>query len=151
MCFLPGPGAHLNAGFQRRDWVWTCVHLDKCLRVCILIQARRRGNSGTWNELRVDWRLSWWYNQRMATLNSPARNLPLSPLDYLPLIIERIVQRFDPVRIILFGSHVRGEARLDSDLDLLVVLPSVTDKRQAAVEIRRALNGVPVSKDIIVT
>jgi uncharacterized protein len=87
----------------------------------------------------------------MTTLNSPARNLPGSPVDYLPLIIERIVQRFNPVRIILFGSHARGEARWDSDLDLLVVLPSVDNKRQAAVEIRRALNGVPVSKDIIVT
>jgi predicted nucleotidyltransferase len=85
------------------------------------------------------------------TVNSPPRNLPVSPVDYLPLIIERIVQRFNPVRIILFGSHARGEARLDSDLDLLVVLPSVANKRQAAVEIRRALNGVPVSKDIIVT
>lgn len=87
----------------------------------------------------------------MTTLNSPARNLSPSALDYLPLIIERIVQRFNPVRIILFGSHARGQARSDSDLDLLVVLPEAPNKRQAAVEILRALNSVPVSKDIIVT
>lgn len=71
--------------------------------------------------------------------------------DCLPTIIERIVRGFDPVRIILFGSYARGEARPGSDVDLLVVLPQVTNKRQAAIAIRRALNGVPVSKDIIVT
>ena len=38
-----------------------------------------------------------------------------------------------------------------SDLDLLVVLPHVENKRRAAVEILRALNGLPVSKDVVVT
>jgi hypothetical protein len=32
-----------------------------------------------------------------------------------------------------------------------VVLPHVENKRCAAVEILRALNGLPVSKDIVVT
>lgn len=66
-------------------------------------------------------------------------------------ITERIVQNFDPLRIILFGSYARGEAGSESDIDLLVVLPHVTDKRQAAIEIRRTLADLPVSKDIIVT
>jgi len=35
---------------------------------------------------------------------------------------ERIVQCFHPLRVILFGSHARGDARPDSDVDLLVVL-----------------------------
>lgn len=38
-----------------------------------------------------------------------------------------------------------------SDVDLLVVMPEVPDKRRAAVEIRRALGDLPVSKDIIVS
>jgi predicted nucleotidyltransferase len=67
------------------------------------------------------------------------------------VIIERIVRRFAPVRIILFGSHARGEARPDSDLDLLVVLSQITDKRQAAVNIGNELSDLPVSKDIVVT
>jgi len=54
-------------------------------------------------------------------------------------------------QIILFGSHARGEATDESDVDLLVVLSEVRDKRQAAVEIRRVLADLPVSKDIIVT
>ncbi len=75
----------------------------------------------------------------------------ISPPECLPEAIERITRRFDPLRIILFGSWARGDARPDSDLDLLVVLPRVENKRRAAVEILRALNGLPVSKDVVVT
>lgn len=64
---------------------------------------------------------------------------------------DRIARDFDPLRIILFGSHARGDATVDSDIDLLVVLPETPDKRQAAIEIRRALRDLPVSKDIVVT
>ena len=35
-----------------------------------------------------------------------------------------IVRRFDPDRIILFGSHARGQAGPDSDVDLLVIMPT---------------------------
>ncbi|HEX2275784.1 MAG TPA: nucleotidyltransferase domain-containing protein [Candidatus Tectomicrobia bacterium] len=71
--------------------------------------------------------------------------------DYIQVMAERIVQDFDPVKIILFGSHARGEAGPESDIGLLVVLPEVANKRQAAVAIRRALTGLPVTKDIVVT
>lgn len=66
-------------------------------------------------------------------------------------MVDRIVQRFDPVRVILFGSHAMGTAGEDSDVDLLVVLPRVVDKRRATIEIRRMLGDLPVSKDIVVT
>jgi uncharacterized protein len=64
---------------------------------------------------------------------------------------ERIVRDYDPVKIILFGSHARGEAGPESDIDLLIVLPEVANKRQAAVAIRRVLRDLPVPKDIVVT
>jgi predicted nucleotidyltransferase len=64
---------------------------------------------------------------------------------------DRIARDFHPLRIILFGSHARGDATADSDVDLLVVLAEAPDKRQAAIEIRRALRDLPVSKDIVVT
>lgn len=64
---------------------------------------------------------------------------------------NRIARDFRPLRIILFGSHARGNATADSDIDLLVVLAEAPDKRQIAIEIRRALRDLPISKDIIVT
>ena len=63
----------------------------------------------------------------------------------------RIVRDFDPMQIILFGSHARGDAQPQSDVDLLVVFSEITDKRKAAVDIRRALADLPVAKDILVT
>jgi hypothetical protein len=47
------------------------------------------------------------------------------------------------------GVVVVVKARPDSDLDLLAVLPRVEDKRRAAVEIMRTVNGLPVRKDIV--
>lgn len=66
-------------------------------------------------------------------------------------MVDRIVQRFHPVRVVLFGSHARGTATAESDVDLLVVLAHVADKRRTTVDIRRALGDLPVSKDIVVT
>jgi predicted nucleotidyltransferase len=70
---------------------------------------------------------------------------------YLSEAVDRIVRKFHPIRIILFGSWARGSAREDSDLDLLVVLPKVEHKRKVAIEVLRTLNGLPITKDVIVT
>ena len=66
-------------------------------------------------------------------------------------IVRRIVSGFHPERIILFGSHARGEAGPDSDVDLLVVMPFLGSKREKQIEIRLALRGIAVPKDIVVT
>ena len=65
--------------------------------------------------------------------------------------VRRIARLFDPLRIILFGSWARGDARPDSDIDLLVVLAHVDNKRQAAIRIGNELSDLPASKDIVVT
>jgi predicted nucleotidyltransferase len=75
----------------------------------------------------------------------------MSTDNHIATMADRIVQAFGPVRIILFGSHARGEAGRDSDVDLLVVLPRADDTRQAAVAMRRLLADMPVAKDIVVT
>ncbi|ASC71173.1 hypothetical protein XM38_021230 [Halomicronema hongdechloris C2206] len=75
----------------------------------------------------------------------------LSVAHWLNVMINRIVERFQPLKIILFGSYARGEATADSDIDLLVVMPTVTSKRRKAVEIGQVLADLPVSKDIVVT
>ena len=66
-------------------------------------------------------------------------------------MVRRIVERFDPEKIILFGSHARGDATPDSDVDLLVVMPVHGRKFDAALDIRVELHGMRVPKDIIVT
>ena len=71
--------------------------------------------------------------------------------DVLDEMVRRIVERFHPDRILLFGSHARGDAELDSDVDLLVVMPVSGSRRKTAVDIGVALRDVPISKDIVVT
>lgn len=71
--------------------------------------------------------------------------------EWLPVIVDRIAQRFDPEQVILFGSLATGEAGPDSDIDLLVVFRGVDDKRATAVAMRRAISDVPAPVDLIVT
>ena len=71
--------------------------------------------------------------------------------DALKVMTERIVGGFQPERIIVFGSYARGEARDDSDIDLLVVMPDGTDRRQTAIAILGVLGGLGVAKDVVVT
>lgn len=63
---------------------------------------------------------------------------------------QRIVDHFHPDKIVLFGSFARGTPGPDSDVDLLVILPIEGSKREKIVEIRIALSGFDVPKDIIV-
>jgi uncharacterized protein len=53
--------------------------------------------------------------------------LSISPLGVL---LERIRSYYGPEQIWLFGSRARGDARADSDWDLLVVVPDGTDDEQ---------------------
>src|SRR5262245_17872901 len=66
-------------------------------------------------------------------------------------MVRQIVSRFDPEKIILFGSFARGDASPDSDVDLLVVMPVAGSKREKQVEIRLALSDIQIPKDIVVT
>lgn len=75
---------------------------------------------------------------------------PMSAADAIERMVDTIVERFDPERIILFGSHARGSAGPDSDVDLLVVMPIKGSKHEQAIEIGVALHGIPVAKDIVV-
>src|SRR5690349_9026849 len=65
-------------------------------------------------------------------------------------MVRRIVERFHPDRIVLFGSHARGTPGPYSDVDLLVVMQPHGSKRRRAVEIYGLLAGMGVSKDVIV-
>lgn len=87
-----------------------------------------------------------------ATSRDRIADLPVTDLvkNALAVAVERIVERVHPLQIILFGSQARGEAWPDSDVDLLVVEETVTDRQAATVELLRALAGIGVAKDVIV-
>ena len=75
----------------------------------------------------------------------------LEDSELIDAMSTQIAREFSPLQIILFGSHARGQAGAHSDVDFLVVLPDVANKRLKAIEIRRRLSGYPIAKDIIVT
>ncbi|MCK5242046.1 nucleotidyltransferase domain-containing protein [bacterium] len=55
-----------------------------------------------------------------------------------------------PRRIILFGSHARGDARPDSDLDFVVLEDEVKDRRAEMVRLLRVLEPHEIPADIFV-
>lgn len=75
---------------------------------------------------------------------------PIPDETHIRMAVEKLVESFAPLRIIAFGSYSRGTARHGSDLDLLVVLSEVDDKRERAVAMRRVLTDLPVPKDVFV-
>lgn len=74
----------------------------------------------------------------------------MTTADVLSIMVQRLVERFQPIRIILFGSRARGDVRWDSDYDLLVVMPDGIDYKQTTIEMLRALADVPTFKDVLV-
>ena len=53
-------------------------------------------------------------------------------------------------RVVLFGSHARGEAGEHSDLDFLVIEPEVENAAVESVRLRRALGDLVLAADVIV-
>ena len=88
-------------------------------------------------------------NSRM--IDSPSKGTPVSPPTIITSMANHIVERFNPLKIVLFGSRARGDARPGSDVDLLVVLPEEDNDRRHVVAILRELRDYPVAKDIVVT
>ncbi len=71
----------------------------------------------------------------------------------LQQMVETIVREVDPETIILFGSRATGEARSDSDVDLLVVesapFSAQRSRLREANRLYMALRNVPVSTDLL--
>ena len=56
-------------------------------------------------------------------------------------VSDEIAQKFQPERIILFGSYAYGTPTEDSDIDLLVVMPLANKGRGRGYDIRRHLDA----------
>jgi predicted nucleotidyltransferase len=55
----------------------------------------------------------------------------LVPMSAIRRLARRIAEEFQPDKIILFGSYAYGEPTPDSDVDLLVVMPTRNSFAQA--------------------
>lgn len=65
-------------------------------------------------------------------------------------VVQQIIDRCHPQRVVLFGSHARGRANRDSDVDLLVVMPSKKRPVDRAIEVTKSLAFYPFPMDILV-
>ena len=86
----------------------------------------------------------------MATVKVPTvdkrKRIPQKAIDQ---VVEQIVEKFKPQKIILFGSYARGNPRPESDVDLLVVMKRSNKKINQSLEIRRHLD-VMFGLDLVV-
>jgi len=70
---------------------------------------------------------------------------PLVTREALEAFTQRLVERFAPEQVILFGSMARGEARWDSDADILVVMPFEGSSLERRLEMLEVCNpSIPV-------
>ncbi len=54
-------------------------------------------------------------------------------------VADQIQKKFNPQKIVLFGSYAKGTPRPESDVDLLVVMPLSKKPAEQAVEILNSI------------
>ncbi len=79
--------------------------------------------------------------------------MPLTATD-LAALSARIVEAVHPELIILFGSHARGDAAPDSDVDLLVIesepFGPFRSRFQEIARLERAMESIPIATNLLV-
>lgn len=65
-------------------------------------------------------------------------------------VTQTIVERFHPKRIVVFGSHARGDAGPDSDLDLFIEMETTRRPPDRAIEVSEVFGLRSWPMDIVV-
>ncbi len=65
-------------------------------------------------------------------------------------VVRRIIAAARPSKVILIGSYARGDADEGSDLDLMIIEPSVENVGQEMVRLHRAAGDIGVGIDVVV-
>lgn len=85
-----------------------------------------------------------------ATRRSSAKPWRPVTMTSIRALAQRITDRFQPDKIIIFGSYAYGNPKPESDVDLLVIMDTPLRSREQRLEISRALSPRPLPLDIIV-
>jgi len=64
--------------------------------------------------------------------------------------VNRLVNKFHPIKIILFGSQAKGNANKYSDVDILVICPVSGSRRKLTLEMDLTLEGLGLARDIVI-
>lgn len=84
-----------------------------------------------------------------ATIGSDSEQAMVSQ-QQIEQAVRILAQAVRPVKIILFGSYARGDARYDSDIDFLVVESAVPNRRSEMARLRNILRPLRIPVDVIV-
>jgi predicted nucleotidyltransferase len=87
----------------------------------------------------------------MATISVQCQKSgELIPEATIESVTQAIAENFHPEKIILFGSYATGNPTPDSDLDLLVVMPSDQPRYKRSVPMQLMFRPYPCPMDILV-
>jgi len=75
--------------------------------------------------------------------------IPAAILEGIRRVTRQVVEQFHPQKVILFGSYAYGQPTEDSDVDLLVVMPTEENSLHTAARISAAVDH-PFPLDLLV-
>ena len=70
--------------------------------------------------------------------------------DKIKIVVNTIVEKYSPEKIIIFGSYANGNPTEDSDVDLLIIKDTNVPRSKRLREVRKYLRGMKIPLDLIV-